>query len=656
MPIIVAFHIPGSAPPPPPPVTTDAWTEVIPTSSFLEEMPTDAELVTYAAGGAPLRGNSGPYNAVFHAWCSVSFDPATGYIYAHGGGHTNYGGNEVYKGDMSLGTWTRLTNPSPYLGENYNSTCPLPVTGPPSTHTYSSICWNPGRDTVMLIGPEAGYSSSTCSYSTMPIPYLYEFDPATNTWTQFDSANGGYSFTIYANNRMYSVSNNGDQIIVDNSRNVTHVAGSVALSENTPVYDTVNNKIWTWRSNRSRLYEWDITDTRLNYRGYITAPPDITTVKGINAGVAFRNGIIWFYAGHDVFTYDPSTSVWKILPSSDQPGNGERTYSKFHYWPSEDKFVFVTENGAVYLLDPTELTTEIIVDPNAIRATVNGNQFTTITAAAATLANGDTMIINPGTYREAFRIDADNVTIQASGVTLDRAIYGGKSTIVQYGSNLTIDGVTAYGFTCSNANNSSGNGSLVRMEPGAVGLTVRNTQVLDTEGGIAITGGEPFTDPLHIPQGDVLIEGCKAERCGGDGGQSHGIYVGYNDSLTIRNSEFLDGTGLGHLVKARPLVVTIEDSTLDGKDGQNSRLIDMPCGGVLTLRRCTLVQSSISDNKEVIGISLENECWTTGSIINIEDTDITVKHASGRLHKSNQEPVIINCSGTNTITGIADPC
>src|SRR3546814_1403457 len=55
-------------------------------------------------------------SAVLGAWNGGAFDRARGEFRVHGGGHADYGGNEVYAFDFATLTWTRETNPQPLRG------------------------------------------------------------------------------------------------------------------------------------------------------------------------------------------------------------------------------------------------------------------------------------------------------------------------------------------------------------------------------------------------------------------------------------------------------------------------------------------------------------------------------------------------------------
>ncbi|MDX1655881.1 MAG: hypothetical protein R3310_11785, partial [Candidatus Competibacteraceae bacterium] len=95
----------------------------------------------------PIHMVMGP-RAVLEAWNSAALDQEDKKLYFFGGGHADYGGNEVYEFDLMAGRWTRLTDPSsltyfwPQGGDRY---CLIPDVRqvPISTHTYDGLEFNP---------------------------------------------------------------------------------------------------------------------------------------------------------------------------------------------------------------------------------------------------------------------------------------------------------------------------------------------------------------------------------------------------------------------------------------------------------------------------------------------------------------------------------
>ena len=124
-------------------VPDQTWVK-IPNTEMKSLYPSDALL---SPPGVPsARGATGPAS-VWIAWNGAAYDPAKHRMYFWGGGHTDYGGNEVYCFDLELLQATRLTDPSP-LGPPVPGQCcasaSQPRDGTPSPwHTYGAFTWCP---------------------------------------------------------------------------------------------------------------------------------------------------------------------------------------------------------------------------------------------------------------------------------------------------------------------------------------------------------------------------------------------------------------------------------------------------------------------------------------------------------------------------------
>ena len=125
---------------------------------------TDAEIddIVAANPGSSDFAPSSHAKAVFEAWCGAAYDP-TGYNwYFTGGGHGDYGGNEVYRFSFETLSWTRMMAPSPLgtviSGGTWDGEF-IPDDGPISTHTYTGFVWNPATSTVWNTGLRSGYNS-----------------------------------------------------------------------------------------------------------------------------------------------------------------------------------------------------------------------------------------------------------------------------------------------------------------------------------------------------------------------------------------------------------------------------------------------------------------------------------------------------------------
>ncbi len=145
---------------------------------------------------APWSGSTG-ITSLIEAWCGGAL--ATRYgtkggLIAHGGGHKNYYGNEVYVFDLATRMWKRESNPypSPNMDSGYaNGT--FPDGTPTATHTYDFLDYHPASNSFVRLRADrnnaGGYNVS--------IAHMFSFD--THKWTRspvnsgFTSAPGGWS-------------------------------------------------------------------------------------------------------------------------------------------------------------------------------------------------------------------------------------------------------------------------------------------------------------------------------------------------------------------------------------------------------------------------------------------------------------------------------
>lgn len=638
--------------PPPVPPTQGMWTEVIASDAFRAVLPTDTELAAWSAGGVPLRGVVGP-KSVLTKWNSVSFDPNQGCVYAMGGGHEDYGGNEVYQACVG-GTWVRLNNPSPYTGELINTAQDgteyrLPLEGPPAVHTYAGVTYHPGLHGLVFGAYSSFYSRHWQKYPYPVVPYWYIFDIADRKWIQtpVNESTASLGFTVYVptTGNVYSLGRNQVQTVIDQNLDAKTLRYQPKAAQHVAVYDAHRNMVWSTDSWKGGLVKWAVTPDRLTRTGSVAIPLDAKEAIGHHAAIAERDGMLWFFGGKQLVTYEPDADEWTIIPKPEVSPSNNKAFRKFFYWPREDKFVSVSDSGSVWLLDPALVTGDPVGETP--RANVDGTDYATLTDAAAALKDGSTMTIYPGTYSEGFIVAPDDVTIQAAGATID-ATLNGKAPVIQKGSRLTVIGLAATGLHVS-----SGNASLVRVEPGADSLTLRAVQISDSDGGFALTG--------NGPTGTVLVENSLGER-NGNGGQAHGIYTGAGIGTTVCNgSRVLGGKGAGHLWKSRSQANLLLGCTLDGLDTHHSRVVDIPCGGTLHIKDTKLVQSPAADNRDLIAIGVEacreaaNRPQPWESRVIFENATVIATKPNPRLFTT-KEPLTVECRGTNMFVGVASPC
>ena len=227
-------------------------------------------------------------------------------------------------------------------------------------------------------------------------------------------------------------------------------------------------------------------------------------------------------------------------------------------------------------------------------------KFTDLAAAAAAAVEaGAEIILAAGLYEQGAVLEKDRVVLRGEpGAHLKGHAVEGKAALVIRGSGVTIDGIE-----CSDIQVPDGNGACIRIE--ADDLTVRNVYFHDNQDEILSGPGG----------GTVLVENSQFER-NGYGGQAHGLYIGQNvREFVFRGNEVLSTKEEGHGVKSRAHTTVIENNVIAGLDGNDSRAIDLPNGGEVTIRGNLLEKGPKSANNQMIGLALEGPMHPTNRTI-----------------------------------------
>jgi hypothetical protein len=132
-----------------------------------------------------------------------------------GGGHADYGGNEIYMYDFRTLSWDRVTNPSPLTGafmtdedgDGILEACPAPAAGPPATHQYDGSLYVPSRDEILLVG-----TVPFCKGAMGKADVAWVWSNSRRAWRQLDGlSNTRYMRTAYdaARDRVYLIGGQG---------------------------------------------------------------------------------------------------------------------------------------------------------------------------------------------------------------------------------------------------------------------------------------------------------------------------------------------------------------------------------------------------------------------------------------------------------------
>ncbi|MBA2954850.1 right-handed parallel beta-helix repeat-containing protein [Nocardioides sp. MAH-18] len=233
-------------------------------------------------------------------------------------------------------------------------------------------------------------------------------------------------------------------------------------------------------------------------------------------------------------------------------------------------------------------------------------ELRTPSAAAAVARDGDTVLIDPGTYvGDVATWTQDDLTLRGDGGRAHLRAAGasaqGKAIWVIAGDRTTVDLVELSGATVPD-----GNGAGIRQE--GTDLTVTRSWFHHNQDGI-LTGADPASD--------IVIRRSRFFRnCAGDG-LTHNIYVGAVRSLTVTGS-YLWGADTGHELKSRAARNTIVGNLITDRDATASYSIDLPNGGRSLVAGNVVVQGPRSENSALVSYGAEGltgtpQLWVVGN-------------------------------------------
>jgi hypothetical protein len=103
----------------------------------------------------PLKGLSNPDPSnIIQAWSSFAWDSKRGDLLIYGGGHANYGGNDMYRWRGSTRMWERASLPSQIRTDDLGNVNAIDgvYNAPASAHTYDNSLYLPISDRFVTFG------------------------------------------------------------------------------------------------------------------------------------------------------------------------------------------------------------------------------------------------------------------------------------------------------------------------------------------------------------------------------------------------------------------------------------------------------------------------------------------------------------------------
>jgi hypothetical protein len=218
--------------------------------------------------------------------------------------------------------------------------------------------------------------------------------------------------------------------------------------------------------------------------------------------------------------------------------------------------------------------------------------YTVPSAVASLVKNGDTVRIAAGIYRgDVTPWFADSLVIIGEPGTIlyaDGKSAEKKAIWVIKGDNCKVESIDFR--ECKVPDN---NGAGIRIE--GTNLWVHKCRFIQNQDGILC--GADTNSIVTITNSEFAISGA------GDG-LSHGIYIGKIRQLVFMYN-YVHGTVKGHEVKSRALINYIHCNRITQEQGQGSRNIDLPNGGIAIITGNCIQKGKNAENGNCIGFGLE---------------------------------------------------
>jgi hypothetical protein len=535
-----------------------------------------------------IRMGSGP-SSVIRAPTGAAFDSKNLKLYFYGGGATDYGGNEVYEFDLRSATWRRLNDPSPLTRPAGKGRCRVPENSPPAAQTIDGFIFSKRTGTILMLP-----TRYACYRGRLPIGGdFWEFNPSDTenrnglsplAWRKrqlnrvlLARYGGGNFWTAETPDGRILAGNKGRYFSIDPQSGETRMIASIrGYGSGSAIYDPRRKLVWL---NHSAGLATFASATALHKLGKSGAG-----VTGGSGMALMPDGRLLFWdGGRMVHTYDPDSRNWTLFDWSGKGGPNyasAQVYSKWVHLPGYNLYVgYVNDRRGVWVYRHPDNATGVSVLNRSIQPLINK------------AAPGSVLVVPPGIYRAGAKITKP-LTLRLKGVRILGAT-GRKSVILvrkTQGKVIIEDFRTIDRIRC-------GNCAGIKAEGQNFDVTIRRAHIANSEMGI-------ITDNRG---GRLLIEDSVIEDIGVPkrGALSHLVYVGRIDSVTLRRSLLRRSRQLGHLLKSRARVTTIERTALLGLDTRNSREIDLPCGGTLNLDRVVIHKGPNADNMDSIAVGME---------------------------------------------------
>jgi hypothetical protein len=331
-------------------------------------MATNSQMIAVAPDPVP-EGVTG-VRSVMNSWSGGAYDTVRDRLIVFGGGHNNYGGNEVYAFDVKSLKWLRLTDPSKV--EVTESRCYYSDGNPQASHTYNTVFYVPPPvDRIFTVN--CGDYAPACRVAqnkgvtletTAP---LFCLNLDTCKWERRPSQRfsrscqiGGMSAVDASNGHVWFHATETDHRLFEydprTDATVVRSEPDIRYDYNLTMDMDPQRRILLMVGGGHAPYLYHVaTNALVNGMTSLTnlvTTGDTEIEKMQDVGLAFHPPSKMFAAwsgGADVYLLDVEKKVWKKSPlaATNQtipgPPNYNGTFGRFRYIPSKDVFIVVSQ-------------------------------------------------------------------------------------------------------------------------------------------------------------------------------------------------------------------------------------------------------------------------------------------------------------------------
>lgn len=307
---------------------------------------------------------SGNQKNVMAAWSSAAYDTLRERLVVWGGGHSDYGGNEIYAFDINTLSWSRLTNPSTNIADNVD---PYPDGRPNPRHTYGTPVYIPTLDRYWVSGGSLWRIGDckgdiwTYNFNAAPPESGWEHQVSTFQGSAFGDC-GGFAAYDPGKDRVILLALRGAtaQLLAFNPNNLSSPwsvlnGNTTRLAYQMGAVDTKRRKLVvvgagvTWAYDidapgapRTTLQTSGATEIQGPSQQFVKAP-------GLTYDPVSDRIVAWM-GGQNVYTLNMDTLVWEIRTPTNSVNPGTvtasgGTWGRFQYVPSKNVFVLVNSTS-----------------------------------------------------------------------------------------------------------------------------------------------------------------------------------------------------------------------------------------------------------------------------------------------------------------------